>query len=716
MQWVRKLFFACPFGLVLLSFAAVGAEALRLESMDFTTVSGDQLRLDFTLSGTAPMPAAFHTDNPARIALDLPNVSNGLGRKTIPVDTGVTRSVNAVEAQGRTRVVVNLLSMARYEVAAEGNHVFVTLYGGGAPASGKSLQPLRTEGGLPGQRLRGVDFMRGDKGEGRVLISLSDANAVADMRRENGKVVVYIPGASVPTELEKKLDVTDFATPVKTIETQGETGRAKIAVTPVGEDYDYSSYQADNLLTIEFRVLSRAEREERQKKEVSYAGEKLSLNFQDIPVRQVLQILADFTQQNMVASDTVQGNVTLRLNDVPWDQALEIVLKSKGLAKRQEGSVVRIGPAEEVQKQEQQELEATKKVEELQPLKTEVIAIKYARVEDVVAILKGGLSSSSTQEMKQSGSAEGITASQSATSDNLMSDRGAVSMDTRTNTLLLKDTPENIERIRQLIVQLDVPVRQVLIESRIVIATNNFTRNLGMKLTANRVGAPTSTTGFGDTGIVSGGNSLTFMNSLLDLAAASPQGRLGATILRAGGTLLDLELSAGQAEGVSETLSNPRLLTSDGHKAVIKQGNQIPVQAQQAGAGGAGGTTTVTYKDVVLMLEVTPHIAPDDNVMLDLKLSKDEVGQILTSANGNQNPSIVKREMETNVQVSDGDTVVLGGVYEDTQRKDTDGIPFLSDIPGIGYLFTRSSKINNKLELLVFVTPKIIRQNLAQYP
>ncbi|BBL72659.1 type IV pilus secretin PilQ [Methylogaea oryzae] len=725
-MWVRKRFIdmACLFGLALFSLSAMSAEASRLESVNFTTLSGDQLRLDFTLSGPVAEPAVFHTDNPARIALDFPAVSNGLGNKAIPVDTGVARSVNAVEAQGRTRVVVNLLSMARYDVATEGGHVYLTLYGKAetpkGPA-GKASASSRAGGGFQGQSVKNVDFQRGEKGEGRVLIALSDANAVADMRREGNQIVVYIPGASVPTELEKKLDVTDFATPVKNVTIQGETGRAKVVVTPVSEDYEYSSYQTDNTLTIEFRALSRAEREERQRKEVTYGGEKLTLNFQDIPVRQVLQILADFTGLNMVASDTVQGNVTLRLNDVPWDQALDIVLKSKGLAKRQDGGVVRIGPAAEVQKQEQDELAANQKVEELAPLITELIYVKYAKAADMLAILQGGVASKDTAKNEESTKTGGTetNSSRAAKGESILSERGSVAMDDRTNTLLVKDTALNIERVRQLVGKLDVPVRQLLIDSRIVIASDNFTRNLGMKFT--QVSGGSGSSAANATGVTYGGNpsagsSQAIMGSLFDLAAADPRAKIGFTVLRAAGSLLELELSAGQLEGTAETLSNPRLLASDGTKSFIKQGTAIPVQS----GGSATTAPTIKYVEAVLLLEVTPHIAPDENVMLELKITKDAVGELVTTSSQagitNQSPAIDKREIQTNVQVRDGDTVVLGGVYEDENSKDVDGVPFLSDIPYLGKAFQREATKNKKRELLVFVTPKIVRQNLAQTP
>lgn len=722
-MWVRKRFvgLAGLLGLALLSLPAAGAEASRLESVNFTTLAGDQLRLDFTLSAPASEPAVFHTDNPARIALDFAAVSNGLGSKAIPVDTGVARNINAVEAQGRTRVVVNLLSMARYDVATEGSHVYLTLYGKAESPKGAKAS-ARAVGGLQGQSIKNIDFQRGDKGEGRVLIALSDANAVADMRREGSQIVVYIPGASVPAELEKKLDVTDFATPVKNIATLGEPGRAKIVVTPAGEDYEYSSYQTDNTLTIEFRALSRAEREERQRKEATYGGEKLTLNFQDIPVRQVLQILADFTGLNMVASDTVQGNVTLRLNDVPWDQALDIVLKSKGLAKRQDGGVVRIGPAAEVQKQEQDELAANQKVEELAPLITELIYVKYAKAADMLAILQGGVAS---KEKTKGGTASTGTetggsateTSRAAKGESILSERGSVAIDDRTNTLLVKDTASNIERVRQLVSQLDVPVRQLLIESRIVIASDNFTRNLGVKFTQVSGGSSSSATN--NSGVTYGaspsaGTSQAIQGSLLDLAAADPRAKLGFTILRAAGSLLELELSAGQLDGTAETLSNPRLLASDGTKSFIKQGTAIPVQTSTL------TQVTIKYIEAVLLLEVTPHIAPDDNIMLELKITKDNVGALVTTSSSagitNQSPAIDKREIQTNVQVKDGDTVVLGGIYEDENSKNIDGVPFLSDIPYLGKAFQRQATVNKKRELLVFVTPKIVRQNLAQNP
>lgn len=710
-------------------------EGLKLEAVDFATLAGNQLRIDLSLSGPAPRPAIFHTDNPARIALDLPGVVNGLAAKNIPIDIGMARSINTVESQGRTRVVLNLLSMAVYDVEEEGNHIYVTLHNEGAGAypgktSSNRVHADHGAGALLGQRLKKVDFMRGERGEGRILVSLSDANVIADMHREGSKVIALFPGVEIPEVLERKLDVVDFATPVRTVEIQREPGRGKITVASMGGDFEYSSYQTDSLLTIEFRPISKAELEERREK-AGFTGDRLSLNFQDVPVRQVLQILSDFNECNMVASDTVQGNVTLRLNDVPWDQALDLVLKAKGLSKRIEGggdiskckegnkAVIRIGPTEEIAKLEQQELEARNKVEELEPLKTELIPIKYARVADIVAVLKGSVASQEKSEMKATGvsggGSEPITrgTTKNVSGDSILSSRGSVSMDDRTNTLLVKDTPTNLERIRQLVTQLDTPVRQVLIDSRVVIASDDFSRQLGVKFTTNRDKDGPNNNPTDPKKLPAPGSSQAFFNTLIDLAANNPQGKIGATILRAGGTLLDLELSAGQLDGRTDVLSSPRLLTSDGAKAIIKQGRQIPVTTVQASS--AGTTVTVTYKDVVLLLEVTPHIAPDDNIMMDLRMTKDDQGEPLATA-FTINFAVDKRELETRVQVRDGDTVVLGGVYEDTQLNQRDGIPFLSDVPGLGKLFQRNVTTNKKRELLVFVTPKIVRDTSTQLP
>ncbi|HLF95680.1 MAG TPA: type IV pilus secretin PilQ [Methylococcaceae bacterium] len=697
------------------------ADALRLQSAEVAALPGDQIRLDLELSGPAEKPAVFHTENPARIALDFPGVTNGLERKSIPIDTGLARSLNAVEAEGRTRVVLNLLSMAPYEVETSGNHVFLTLRNQegkstGVAGVGEGAAPVKFRAGgdaLAGQTIENIDFMRGDKGEGRVQITLADPNTIADMREEAGNVIVYFLGATVPDRLQKRLDVTDFASPVKTVETMQEGSRAKIIVSPSTEDYDYLSYQTDNVMTIEFRPLTRAEKEAKKEREFAYTGDRLSLNFQDIPVRSVLQILADFTGLNMVASDSVQGNVTLRLNDVPWDQALEVVLKSKGLAKRQEGNVVRIGPTEEIKKLEAEEVAAQKIKEKLEPIRTELIAIKYANVADIQKLLTVEQRRTGSQNQQNTSISNEIESEEQTQS--LLSDRGSVSVDERTNTLIVKDTASSIERIRRLVAELDVPVRQVLIESRIVIANDDFSRQLGVQFQASKTHNPNgkgtvSNIGgrTGDSPVVdTAGNILG--QRLVDLPVANPFGAMGITVLEIGDYLLDLELSALQTEEKGEILSNPRLLTSDYKEATITQGFECPYTA--AGTAGQGNAVaTISFKKAVLELKVTPHITPDDSVVLDLDIKKDDPDGPCGTAT---QPAIQTRQVKTTVQVANGDTVVLGGVYENTKAETLDKVPFFGDIPGVGRLFKRISNSDTKRELLIFITPKVVKNMLV---
>jgi type IV pilus assembly protein PilQ len=706
------------------------AEGLVLKSVDFSILPGDNLQLLLGLSGPATEPRIFHTENPARIALDLPGVTNGLEQKIVPINVGAAQSVQAVESAGRTRVVINLTDMMPYTSRVDGDNILITLQGGTTPiasanaASASSQFSDRPFGGGD-RRIENIDFRRGEKGEGRLLVTLSDPKSLVDIHEEGQKVVVRFANTRLPAQLERRLDVMDFATPVRSVDATAEGAHARMVVATVSDEYDYSSYQTDNVLTVEFRPLTKAEKEEIKKKNFAYSGEKLTLNFQDIPVRSVLQILADFTNLNIVASDTVQGNVTLRLNDVPWDQALELVLKSKGLGKRQEGNIIRVAPLEEINKQEKEELEAQKVVEDLEPLRTEIIQINYTTAEDIKKVLIGTTERIS-QSMSQPAGIGGASASTAVSaldvSQSVLSGRGNVTVDPRTNQLIVKDTPRNLERVRDLVRQLDKPIRQVLIESRIVIARNDFLRDLGSRLQVNRLvkgrGADSFSSSAGSEGVIiqqpaAGGEKSTNADVLVDLAAngaatAATGGAsaLGFTLIKAGDYLLDLELSAAQREGRSETVSNPRLITSDQTKAVIKQGVEIPYQTTVVAGGGA--SANITFKQAVLELNVTPHITPDDQVLMELLIRKDEQGQQTPVG-----PAIDKREIETTAQVSNGETVVLGGVYEGLNRNNTDKVPFFGDLPGIGYMFRRNSVEDTKRELLVFITPKILKQDLA---
>lgn len=700
------------------------AEGLVLKSVDFSILPGDNLQLLLGLSGPAREPRIFHTENPARIALDLPGVTNGLDQKLVPINVGGVQSVQAVESSGRTRVVINLTNMMPYTSRLDGDNILITLQSGTAPiaaaseASTKSQFMDRPLGGSD-RRIENIDFRRGEKGEGRLLVTLSDPKFLVDIHEEGQKVIVRFANTGLPPQLERRLDVMDFATPVRSVDATTEGAHARMVVATVSDDYDYSSYQTDNVLTVEFRPLTKMEKEEIKKKNFSYSGEKLTLNFQDIPVRSVLQILADFTNLNIVASDTVQGNVTLRLNDVPWDQALELVLKSKGLGKRQEGNIIRVAPLEEINKQEKEELEAQKVVEDLEPLRTEIIQINYTTAEDIKKVLVGTTERIS-QSMSQPAGIGGASASTAVStldvSQSVLSGRGNVTVDPRTNQLIVKDTPRNLERVRDLVRQLDKPIRQVLIESRIVIARNDFLRDLGSRLQVNRLVSERGGS-VGTQGVIqqpaSGGEKSTNVDMLVDLAAngaatAATGGAsaLGFTLIKAGDYLLDLELSAAQREGRSETVSNPRLITSDQTKAVIKQGVEIPFQTTVVAGGGA--SANITFKQAVLELNVTPHITPDDQVLMELLIKKDEQGQQTPIG-----PAIDKREIETTVQVANGETVVLGGVYEGLNRNNTDKVPFFGDLPGIGYMFRRNNVEDTKRELLVFITPKVLKQDLA---
>jgi len=713
-----------------------GAGGLVLTSVEFSSLPGDNLQLVLNLNGPAVQPRVFNTENPARIALDLPGVSNGLDKKSIPINTAGAQSLQAVESAGRTRVVLNLTNLVPYTAKAEGDRILITLQNAPpqstapvvrTPSSSSAPMPgVRSAyyGDGAGRRIENVDFRRGEKGEGRLLITLSDPNSVVDIKQQGRKVVIRLDETELPQKLARRLDVIDFATPVQLIESAMDGSDTRLSVTPVSEEYDYSSYQTGKLLTVEFRPLTKLEKEEIKKKDFRYGGEKLTLNFQDIPVRSVLQILADFTNLNIVASDTVQGNVTLRLEDVPWDQALDLVLKSKSLGKRQEGNIIRVAPLDELNKQERDELEAQKVVEELEPLRTEMIQLNYTKAEEIKEILVG----TTKKTVEDTASQSNITGAKSLTStatldvsQSILSNRGNVTVDPRTNQLIVKDTSRNIERVRELVRQLDKQVRQVLIESRIVIAENNFTRELGSRLSLNRSAfvkdtrgkeffqtAPDGTTEewqqrwSGNTGV--SGDALV---NLASTAAAASGGYFGVTFLKVGDYLLDLELSAAQIDGRSETVATPKLITSDQTKATILQGQEIPYTVTSA-AGGAA-IATVQFKLAVLKLEVTPHITPDDNILMDLFVQKDEPSSVLF----NGVPAILKRQITTRAQVGNGDTVVLGGVYEGQQKNQTDKVPFLGDLPGVGFMFRKDRVDDNKKELLIFITPKILDQTLS---
>lgn len=713
----------CVLGL--LFFVSQSQAGSRLQALDYSQLPGDRLEFVFRLDGPVMSPRDFQTENPDRIVLDLPAVTNGLDKKTISVERAGVKTVQVVEAGGRTRVVFNLDRMQPYNVRTQANQVYVTL---GNERDGQQTlrsQSMTSPAAYPSRRsapsyattpeLGNVDFRRGENGEGRLLIALGNPKAMVDIRREGRKVIVRLPESVLPSRLARRLDVIDFATPVHYIEATSELGGARIVVTPVSDRYEFSSYQSGGLLAVEFRAVSDQQRDlADRKKPIVYSGNKLTLNFQDISVRSVLQILADFTNVNIVASDTVDGNVTLRLQDVPWDQALDLVLKSKGLGKRQDGNIIRVAPLDELNKQEQEELEARQVVEELEPLRTEIIQVNYTKAEELKKILVGASEKSDRSVADVNPITGQRTTSKTTAIDvgqTLLSSRGNVTTDPRTNQLIIHETARNLERIRDLIRELDKPVRQVLVESRIVIATNEFTRELGARLALNRANSVNNYSR-GNTdyeNVPPSDQSGTSGHALVDLAstaAAASGGYFGVTFLKVGEYLLDLELSAAQIDGRTEIISTPKVVTTDGAEAYILQGEQIPYS--QNNALGASNTQ---FKDAVLELKVTPHITADENILMDLSVKKDAPG-VRPYANGNV--GIEKREILTTAQVNNGETMVLGGVFEGDQQDRTDKVPFLGDLPGVGFMFRKNLTQDKKKELLIFITPKIIGSELVR--
>ena len=668
------------------------AHSQTLNSISYSSMPGDRVQVRLSLSEAPPEPLSFAIDDPARLALDFPGVTVNLPRKSQTIGVGVARSVTAVEAGGRTRVVLNLIKLVPYTMEVQGNDVLLTLEGGASAGSRAFLAREQAAGDASAgpKSIENVDFRRGESGQGRVIVTLSDPSVVVDTREEGGKIVVDFLNATLPEQLERKLDVIDFATPVTLVDTFAQGDGVRLVITPRGS-FEHLAYQSDELFTVEVKPVAEEIEEIERKKKAGYTGERLSLNFQNIEVRAVLQLLADFTGLNLVASDTVGGSLTLRLKNVPWDQALDIILKSRGLAMRQVGNVIMVAPTEEVAAREKLELEANKQIEELAPLYTEFITVNYAKAEDLASLLK----------VKE---------------NSLMSERGSVTIDARTNTLLVRDTSDHLANIRRLVSTLDIPVRQVLIESRIVIADDSYMRDLGVKFGYSRTSSQNSLNNnrrfFSVGGKLEGDtefpettsfNTDGKENFIVDLPIADPSAALGLALGKLGSWLVQTELQVMQAEGRGEVISNPRVVTSNQKEALIEQGTEIPYQE-----ASSSGATSTSFKKAVLSLRVTPHITPDDRVVMDLQVNKDNVGQTFGGI-----PSVDTRSVNTQVLVDNGETVVLGGIYEQTKRNDVERVPFFSDLPLAGRLFRKSEVQDDKDELLIFVTPRIMKETLA---
>ena len=674
------------------------ASARALVGLDYSVMTGNTVQVVFTFDGPAVAPRTFTIDDPARIALDFGETENQLEQRNMQVGIGAMQSIISAASKNRTRVVLNLSQKANYTTNISGNQVLLTLAGANQalvesgieqlPAAGTaSITDSTPERTTVARGVTNIDFKRGPNGEGRVIIDLTTSNISTDVWRDNTVVNVEMISSQLPRELQRRMDVSDFATPITHIDAVQDGANIRLEIASNG-DFEHLAYQTDRVYTIEVAPISKEEEEQRKKDKFGFTGERLSLNFQDIEVRSVLQLLADFTGLNLVVSDSVEGNLTLRLKNVPWDQAMDIILKTKGLDKRQAGNVILIAPTDEIAAREKLELEARRQVEELERLRTEFIKVNYAKAADIADLLK--------------------------LEDNaILSPRGSVSVDERTNTLLVKDTSSSLSSVRSLLNELDIPVRQVLIESRVVIANDDFSKELGVRFGVSNNSYEGNSVGNGAvaSGNLSGITSLVNNDSFdaldglnVNLPVQNPAGTFALALAKLPlGTLLEMELSAAQIEGRGEVVSSPRVITADSHTARIEQGVEIPYLEL------SDGDATLKFRKAVLSLEVTPQITPDDRVIMDLDVHKDSQGELVAFGAGLSAPSIDTREVQSQLLVDNGQTVVLGGIYETTKTTQVTRVPFFSDLPLVGNLFKSSINVDDRTELLIFVTPKILQ-------
>ncbi len=713
-------------------------QAVTLRDMGVASLPGEKVELRLIFDGPAPHSVGYTVDEPPRISLDLTGTRSGIPKYN-DVGFSNTRSVTVLQTDSMTRLVVNLNKPSGYTTRVEGNMLFLVI---GVDqnsvqkhASRPTVQPHYQPSGYPAMNamqpamappappapsaylpepapamagaadtvpegVSHIDFQRGESGEGNIIITLENASVPVDLTEEGGRIRLEFAGSEIPRKLRNRLDVIDFATPVQFIDAKVQDGSTVIVIEPSGQ-YDYLAWQADNVMTVSVKPLTKAEEEKRRRDRFNYTGQKLSLNFQDIEVRSVLQLIADFVDLNLVASDTVGGNVTLRLQHVPWDQALDIVLKAKGLDKRLEGNVLTVAPAEEIAARERQVLENDKQIMELAPLYTEFFQVNYADAKTLFEMFRG------------SGEGEGI-----------LSDRGKVIVDDRTNSIVLTETQAKLDEFRRLLEQIDIPVRQVLIEARIVNANANYSKQLGVKWsgglnlsssnTRSVLGGSGSTQEAGTAGVFDATNKNKFnvnsnatgftgKNPFVDLGITNPTSALSVGFM-SGSAILNLELNAMQSDGAGEIISQPKVITSDKKTALINSGTEIPyLEASSSGAA------SISFKEAVLSLEVTPQITPDGNIIMDVKVTNDQQSKQVF----NGVPVIDKNEITTQILVRDGETVVLGGIFTRDYSNAQEKVPFLGDLPVLGQLFRRDISVDNKTEMLIFITPKILQDGVA---
>ncbi|WP_295802537.1 type IV pilus secretin PilQ family protein [uncultured Microbulbifer sp.] len=703
------------------------ALASQLNDIQFSELPGSRLQLRLTFSDVPPEPTGYTIEQPARIVMDFAGVESVLPQKKYALDIGAARSAVIVSSEDRTRLILNLDELPVYTSERVGNQVVLEVGADTAATAAVAAAPVHTSTNIGGNAqfkaagsvaINNVDFRRGEGGEGKVIVSLTDPAVNIDVERTKGKIVLTFLGAELPPSLRQRLDVTDFATPVNAITVDYDGRNTVISVDPHDGDYDYLAYQADTEYVLSVKPMTVAQVREKEK-EFQFSGEKLSLNFQDIEVRSVLQLIADFTDLNLVASDTVQGRITLRLDGVPWDQALELILKAKGLDKRQEGNVIMVAPAAEIAERERRELETRKQLEELAPLRTEYIQIRYADARELFTLFAG------QQGGQGGGFNQGNFAGGQDDEQNrsILSSRGSAIVDERTNTIILTDTEEKIAQFRDLISAIDIPIRQVMIEARIVTANTDFLRDLGVQwnytedhnIDDDKIGIGSGSQdaffveGDGNGPDVSAPES--FHDPLLvDLGLSSSAGSVAYAILK-DNFYLGLELSALEDVGKAEIVSQPKVVTGDKQEASIRSGVEIPyLEATSSGAA------SVTFKEAVLLLNVTPQITPDDNIIMNLNIDQNSVGELFTNViTGAQIPAINVNSLQTKVLVRNGETIVLGGIFEAQTLEGETKVPFLGDIPFLGHLFKRTSRSEDKRELLIFITPRIMQDEFMPF-
>ena len=703
---MNHLFRQFSMGAVAIAVMQVANAQVSITNIVPMQIAGQGTEIRVMFNGLPPQPQAYQLEQPSRLVLDFDKAQQNLKQNSIAVATQEASSIDVSSDAQRARLTVNLADAGAFTTRVEGNTFILKI---NAASNAVATEKVAVQKSAQG--ISNIGFQRGGQGEGQIVIDLLGTNTPVDVQQQGSKVVVRTLGNKVPTHLARRLNVNDFATPVSTIDAHNDGGNGVVTIQTAGS-YEYMAYQADNKLTIS---LKRPEDKSPLKPKAAntYTGKKISLDFQDIEVRRVLQLLADFTEINMVAADTVQGNITLRLKDVPWDQALDIILKTKNLDKRRNGSVIWIAPVAELIKSEEEEAKAIAQSIKLAPIQTEYIKLSYTKAADILKLLE------------ESRDGKGATSNRTANSDSLaleslLSSRGSAVADVRTNTLIINDTALNIDKVRKMIDLLDIAVKQVMVEARIVRASTDFTKEMGVKWGILSQGVNSNSS------LLVGGSDTT----LWDLKTPDDEGKytiqrpdnlnvdLGVTtpgassiafgLISLSDFMLDLELSALQADGYGEVISTPKVLTADKQPAKVASGTQIPYQSSEG--GGANAVAKTEFVDATLSLDVTPSITPDGKIQMMLNIKNDSVGTPTPTGQY----TINKNEINTNVLVENGETVVLGGIFEQLTATSQTKVPFLGDLPYVGRLFRKDAKTDKKSELLIFVTPRIVNDSVSR--